>query len=467
MRFCVVAVLLSVWTLGAQVEEKTRRVENGLIPAIVVKGRPVPKFTIGERLKEYKVPGVSIAVVACGEIEWARGYGLASVEEGKAVNAGTLFQAASISKPVAAMVALRLVELGKLSLGEDVNRTLRSWKVPENDFTSRQKVTLRRLLSHTAGLTVHGFPGYSAGSAVPTLRQVLEGVEPANTAPIRADIVPGTRNRYSGGGYEVMQQLVEDVTGKPFPVVARELVLGPLAMNGSTYDQPLPARYVAAAAAAHRGSGESVRGKWHTYPEMAAAGLWTTPSDLARLILEIQRPGKVLKTETVKEMLTEVLNGYGLGFALGKRDGAKSFSHGGANVGFQCMLFAYRDSGSGAVVMTNGDRGGTLASEVLRSIASEYGWPDYQPAVKTLAAVSREVLRSYAGKYEFPDTLITVTVQDERLYADAGSRGRVELLPESETLFFNPDGVVSPVRFSKKDDGSVEMTAGGATAKRQ
>jgi CubicO group peptidase (beta-lactamase class C family) len=263
-----------------------------------------------------------------------------------------------------------------------------------------------------------------------------------------------------------MQQLVEDVTGKPFPEIARQLVLGPLGMKQSTYEQPLPGRHVAAAAWGYRGSGAAIQGKWHTYPEMAAAGLWTTPSELARVILEIQKPRKVLKAGTVKEMLTAVRNNYGLGFGLGEKDSARSFSHGGANAGFRCMLFAYRDSGSGAVVMTNGDRGGTLASEVLRSIASEYGWPDFRPEEKTLATVSGEVLTSYAGKYQFPDMLITVAVRDGRLYADAGPRGKVELLPESETSFFNPDGASPPIRFNRKADGSVEMTAGGATAKR-
>ncbi|MEK7406270.1 MAG: serine hydrolase [Acidobacteriota bacterium] len=466
MRFCLIAVLLGV-NLGAQVEEKIRRVEHGLIRAVVIKGHPVQKLALAERLKEHKVPGVSIAVVNGGKVEWARGYGLASVEEPKPVNADTLFQAASISKPVAAMVALRLVELGKLSLGGDVNLKLRSWKVPQNEFTSKEKVTLRRLLSHTAGLTVHGFPGYAAGAAVPTLRQVLDGAKPANTGPIRPDILPGSQHRYSGGGYEVMQQLVEDATGMPFAEIARELVLGPLGMKRSTYDQPLPTRFMDASAAGHRASGAVIQGKWHTYPEMAAAGLWTTPSDLARVILEIQKPGKVLKAETVNEMLTAVLNNYGLGFGLGGKDGARSFSHGGANAGFRCMLFAYRDSGSGAVVMTNGDRGGALASEVLRSIAAEYGWPDYRPQEKTLAKVSAKVLGLYAGKYQLPGMLVTVTVENGRLYANAGSRERVELLPESETSFFDADGAAPPIRFNKKDDGSVEMTAGGATAKRR
>jgi len=195
-------------------------------------------------------------------------------------------------------------------------------------------------------------------------------------------VVPGTLWRYSGGGYEVMQQLVMDVTGKPFPQLAREIVLGPLGMSRSTYEQPLPSRYGGNAASAHHADGMTIPGEWHTYPEMTAAGLWTTPSDLLRVVRELQTGSHVLKPETQRQMLTKVLGDYGLGLALAETGGQKSFSHGGSNAGFQCMMFGYLEGGRGAVVMTNGDRGGALAGEILRSIAAEYGWPDYQVAEK-------------------------------------------------------------------------------------
>jgi len=372
----------TVALLAADLDQKIQRVTQGLRPASVSKGAAIPKMTITERLQFYKVPGVSVAVMQDGKVEWARGFGVTSAEGGKPVDAETLFQAASISKHVAAMVALHVVDEGKLSLDEDVNLKLRSWKVPENEFTKTEKVTLRRLLNHSAGLTVHGFPGYAAGAPVPSLVEILDGKKPANTDPIRVDVVPGTLWRYSGGGYEVMQQLVMDVTGKPFPQLAREIVLGPLGMSRSTYEQPLPSRFEGNAASAHHADGAAIPGKWHTYPEMTAAGLWTTPSDLLRVVRELQIGGHVLKPETQRQMLTKVLGDYGLGLALAETGGQKSFSHGGSNAGFQCMMFGYVEGGRGAVVMTNGDRGGALAGEILRSIAAEYGWPDYQVAEK-------------------------------------------------------------------------------------
>lgn len=370
----ILALLLAfIAQTPGDVEARVARVQSGLRgPAGTTE-----TWTVAERLAYYKIPGVSVAVIDGGRVAWARGFG-STTAGGKPVTADTLFQAASISKHVAAIVAMRLVEQGKLALDEDVNLKLRSWKVPENEFTVKEKVTLRRLLNHSAGLTVHGFAGYQNDQPVPTLVQVLDGRKPANSAPVRVDVTSGTLWRYSGGGYEVMQQLVEDVTGKRFPQLARELVLDPLGMSHSTFEQPLPASLRQSAAAGHRLDGSMIPGMWHTYPEMTAAGLWTTPSDLAKVVLELQSP-KVLKAATVREMLTKVQGDYGLGLALGPG----TFSHGGSNRGYQCMMFAYVSTagagGRGAIVMTNGDAGGKLADEILRSVAAEYAWPDYRP----------------------------------------------------------------------------------------
>jgi CubicO group peptidase (beta-lactamase class C family) len=465
-RFLAAVVLAALPVTAADIDARIQRVEQGLRAGTVIGGQPQLKWTVSERQKFYKVPGVSIAVIADGRVEWARGYGVVA-ENGKPVDAQTLFQAASISKPVASMVALHLVDEGKLSLDEDVNLRLRSWKVPESEFTKTQKVTLRRLLNHSAGLTVHGFGGYAADEAVPSLLDVLDGKKPANSAPIRVDITPGTQGRYSGGGYEIMQQLVMDVTGKPFPQLAQEFVLGPLGMTRSTYQQPLPADLGANAAAGHDNHGVMLEGRWHTYPEMAAAGLWTTPSDLARFVLELQKGSRVLKPATQREMLTKVLGDYGLGLGLMETDGRKSFSHGGANEGFRCMLFGYLDGGSGAVVMTNGDNGSALADEILRSVSAEYEWADYRTKERTVASVPPDVLQGYAGLYALaPGFEVTVTFDNGRLFAAAQGK-KVELFPESPTSFFSLEADVPAIRFTRASDNSVEMSAGSATAKRQ
>lgn len=442
------------------------RVEQGLRPLAIIDGRPQPKWNIVERMTHYKVPGLSIAMISGGKVAWARGYGVVAMD-GKPVDTETIFQAASISKPVTALMALRLVDEGMLSLDEDVNLKLRSWKVPENEFTKTQKVTLRRLLNHGAGLTVRGFDGYAAGEPVPSLLDILDGKKPANSEPIRVEAIPGTKWSYSGGGYVVVQQLVADVTGKPFPELLQENVLGPLGMVHSTFRQPLPASLEANAAAGHDSDGAMIRGRWHTYPELAAAGLWTTPSDLARVVLELQHGGQVLKPATQRAMLTKLLYDYGLGIGLEDKSGRKSFSHSGGNAGYNCNLFGYLEGGEGVVVMTNGDNGWPLIEEIMRSISAEYRWADYKQ--RKVMQVAPDTLRSYSGRYVFPSKKeIAVTYEDGKLFASYMGGEKFELLPETPTDFFTTDYQwPQTFTFIRAGDDTVEMSLGDKVAKRQ
>jgi len=425
---------------GEIVESRAARVEAGLLPAFVISGRPSPAAPIGARMAELRVPGVSVAVIDGGAIAWAKGYGALEAGSAAPVTPATLFQAASISKSVAALGALRLVERGVLSLDEDVNARLVSWKVPENGVPGTEKVPLRRLLSHTAGLTVHGVGGYAAGDPVPTVAQVLDGVVPANSAAVRVEAVPGSRWSYSGGGFTVVQLLMTEATGKPFPELMAELVLKPLGMADSTFEQPLPAARRTAAATAHGPDGKPIPGRYHTYPEMAAAGLWTTPSDLARFLIEVQKAvagrSSVLSAATAKLVTTVVKEGYGLGLQLQRLGPAASFGHGGSNEGFKCLMTAYIANGRGAVVMANADGGLRLANEVLRSVAQEYGWPTLKPQVKTTVEVPAAALAALEGRYEMsPGHVIAVALEGRVLVARDGDQ-RIELYPESETRFF-------------------------------
>jgi CubicO group peptidase (beta-lactamase class C family) len=381
-----------------------RRVETGLLTYNVVRGEAPARHTIEERMRHYRVPGVSVAVVNDGKLEWAKGYGVREAGADGPVTAETLFQAASVSKPVAAVAALRLVQQGVLKLDEDVNLRLRSWKVPENEFTRAEKVTLRRLLSHSAGTTVFGFLGYGAGEPVPTLVQILNGEPPANNKPVRVNAAPGGGFRYSGGGLTVAQLLLVDVTGRAFPDLLRETVLAPVRMGRSTFAQPLPAELAREAATGHEADGAVLRGRYHTYPEMAAAGLWTTPSDLARFGIEIQRAlagdaERVLSPETARQMLTPQAKNYGLGVWVEGEGGDIWFTHSGANAGFQMVFVMSARGGRGAVVMTNGDAGYDLGAEVVRAVAREYGWSRYGPNERDAISPGAEVLAQLAGTY--------------------------------------------------------------------
>lgn len=428
----------------AALSARISRVENGLLPAVVIKGAPAKPMSITERMAFYKVPGVSIAFFDHGQIVWARGYGLADVASNKPVTPDTLFQAASISKPVSALAALRLVQDGKLSLDEDVNVKLKTWKVPDNAFTEKERVTLRRILSHSAGLTVHGFPGYASGAPIPSIVQILNGQKPANTDPIRVDVVPGTLWRYSGGGYVVLQTLLADVAGKPFPQLMRELVLDPAGMTHSTYEQPLPKNRAAEASTPYRSNGDPVQGGPHTYPEMAPAGLWTTPSDLARVAIEVQnefagKSSKILNQSGARLMLTPQIGTWGLGFGVENPGPAPRFSHGGANEGYRCDLEAYTSSSQGVAIMTNSDSGGDLYGEIIRSIAKEYGWPDFHPTEHALLKMNPATFQPYVGTYEVPGTgKLVVSLKSNSLYIQADPLGPepLQLFPDSEKSFF-------------------------------
>lgn len=445
----------------APVDERIRKVENGLRAPVHLKGGTLETMRLADRLARFKIPGVSVAVINDGKVEWAKGYGVREAGTEAAVTPDTLFQAASISKPVAALAALHFVERGDLSLDGDVNGKLTSWKVPANTFTAQKAVTVRGLLSHSAGLTVHGFPGYAPGAEIPSLVAVLDGVKPANTQPVRVDALPGSLWRYSGGGYTVLQQLLIDVLHEPFPRLMAETVLGPAGMRHSTYEQPLPQDRIHSSAVAHLANGKPVEGGRHIYPEMAAAGLWTTPSDLCRFAIEVMnawngRSRRVVGRDMAREMLTVQKAPSGLGLMLSGSGERLRFEHGGSNEGFTCMLVAYPGTGKGAAVMVNSNAGGRLYGEILRAVAAAYDWPDFRPKEKTLFPLGSALLDRYAGEYEVePGFSVTVSRQGDRLTARVpGDDMPLELLPESETHFFALDEDLE-LSFIRKEDGTV------------
>jgi CubicO group peptidase (beta-lactamase class C family) len=434
---------------------RIRRVERGLTPPVPVRGEA--GWTIEERMRHYKVPGLSVAVINNFKVEWARAYGVKDSETLEAADVRTLFQAASISKPVTAAAALNRVERGRLSLDENINDRLASWKLPENDFTAKKKVTLGNLLSHTAGLTVHGFPGYAVGEKLPTVPQILDGAAPANTAAVRVNMEPGTRFRYSGGGTTVVQLALTDIERKPFPEIVREAVFKPVGMEDSTYEQPLAPGWRKRAASGHRQGGKPVEGKIHVYPEMAPAGLWTTPTDLAKFAVEVQlsllgKSNRVLSKAMTERMLTPFPSAstgpdssVGLGFFLDKKGRGVYFGHGGANEGFRCVLTAHKEKGYGAVVMVNSDDG-RIMDEVLGAIAREYGWEEFAPQPAEVVRVAAEKLDAYVGRYRVnPDRVVTVTREGARLFAEPTGSSKMELLPVSETRFIRRD---APVQYS-------------------
>ena len=345
--------------------------------------------TVAELMEEFGVPGVSVAVIQDFKIHWAKAYGVADVETGQLVDIETMFQAASISKPVAAMGVLRAVQDGLFSLDDDINDILDSWTLDGREFTRNRPVTPRTLTSHTSGLgDGFGFPGYDPEQPLPTTVQILEGHELSNVGSVFMEREPLTFFEYSGGGVTVMELALSDVRRRPFVDVLQEGVLAPIGMTRSSYAQPISPEHNQNAARAHDNNGESRGPKWHVYPEHAAAGLWTTPTDLARLIIEVQRSAsgesnRVLSQSMIQEMLNPVGVGpFAVGFTVSKVGEGWYFSHGGSNWGFRALMLAHKVKGYGLVVMTNADQGSTVINEISRRIQYTYNWDSVASAVE-------------------------------------------------------------------------------------
>ena len=443
------------------VEARIDRVTRGLLLPVRIRGEEPVRFEIESRLRHHRVPAVSVAVIEGGRIEWARAWGLARVAGGVEADTATLFQAASISKPIAALAPLRLADRGRVELDAEVDRYLRTWGIPRDSKHEAGGVTLRRLLSHTAGLSVHGFRGYAADEDVPGILEVLEGAGRANSPPVVVEVQPGSEWRYSGGGYTVAQLLVEEVAGRPFADEMRE-ILDELGMWSSTYGQPLPDSLADRAAAGYRAPDAPIRGRWHTYPEAAAAGLWTTPSDLARYAILVGRwlageEGGVLSPAMTRDMLAPGKNGWGLGPATAGEGLDFRFEHDGSSEGYRGKLVTFPRRGIGAAIMTNGDGGDALVREILYAIAEVYEWPDIAPRRVTALPLSATVAIEYAGRYrvpEAPDLGVELEWRGGRLELRVGGRPAAPVARVGRDRFvILSDG--APLRFERGPDGRV------------
>lgn len=428
-------------------------------------------LTIAELMARFNVPGVSIAVIHDHQIHWAKGYGIADVATGAPVNTETMFQAASMSKPVAAMAVLRAVQDGLFTLDADINTILTSWKLDGGEFTAERPVTPRMLTSHTSGLgDGFGFPGYDPSDTVPTVVQILQGHKHSNVGVLFMERPPMSLMEYSGGGVTLMQQALSDARKRPFADILRDGVLRPIGMTRSTFEQPLPASFDRNAARAHSGDGKPMGAKWHVYPEMAAAGLWTTPSDLARFLIEVERSAagqsnRVLSRALAQEMLSPVgVGDYAVGFAIAKIGQGWYFSHGGSNWGFRATMIAHKVKGYGLVIMTNADQGSAVASELSRRIQLAYEWDSfaqpaprgYRPPVERVEiTVAEDVLRAYVGEYQVsPQRSLAITLENGRLQVQPTGQSKATMYAEASDVFFLRVANAQ-IRFTRAPSGEV------------
>lgn len=436
--------LITQFSVFSQTERNISWIENNLREHVIIEGQE-KSFSIDERMKMLHVPGASIAIIKDGEIVFAKGYGIANESTGTMVNTHTLFQAGSISKPIASLAVLKLVQDGKLDLDEDVNSYLKNWKLPETEFTKTEKVTLRRILNHTAGLNAHGFPGYSAGDDIPTTIEILNGE--GNTKKIESIKVPGESWKYSGGGYTIMQQVVNDVTGMSLIEYMEKYILPEIGMTESTFKYDLDDSTKAKVSAAYRENGKIYKGEWLSYPETAAAGLWTTPTDLAKYCRYMQQLNSkeidgIFSKDIIDQVFSPGLNNWGLGLSLSGEGDSLCFEHSGKNAGFTNDFKAFTNSGDGIIVMTNGDNGFDLIRDIFRAVSTFYDWNFNKYIYAKPIELSKAELTPFTGEYELPMgqkiALIVAKVKKSKVVLSSKQLpGKVVLTAISENEFID------------------------------
>lgn len=449
-------------TAGSVAEDKTTfEILGGMLrPATQVVGQPDQLLAMDARLAHYNTPALSVAVAENGAESWSHCYGDCKTDI-------FIFQAASLSKAVAATGIVTYALNEGIDLDADISSMVTSVNLTELN-PSGMPITLRALLSHTNGAAVSGFPGYGSGETVPSNADLIRG-ENANTATVMFNPDIAGNFRYSGGGYQVAQLFIEDHSGRNFADLMAELVLIPVGMTNSSFSQPPSEALMAhgALARAHEGSGEEVAGGWHVYPEQAAAGLWTTPSDYLKFGLALMKSYEGnsdfgVSVAVAKEVLKPVDNEYGLGMGFAERDGKLRIGHSGSNKGFRCFFEGYVREGEGVVVMTNATQGGALAQEYLRGVNTHYGWADPRIKEIDLVPLTDQQLGAFTGSYlagEGQPALFDVRIEDEGLRGVQTNGNTFKLLPIGETRFVDPDDGTE-VEFVMTETGLVAETGG-------
>lgn len=455
----------------------------GLAQRIRISGQGIDFQSLKQRLAEYNVPGVSVAFMRDGQVVWTLQSGVKDVISDLPLDENTVFQAGSISKPAFASVLMKYRQDNLLDLDTDVNKLLTSWQLPQHEWTGQEVVSLRKLLSHSAGTTLHGFPGYAAAKPVPTLQQVLEGVAPANTAAVTVDIQPGSRMRYSGGGTTLAQLTLQDVSGEQLPSMAERLLFNPLGMTRSSFKQPISSKLSDNMAIPYSGDGTPVKGGAHTYATLAAAGLWSTPTDMLKMASAVRSAYLGAKTDWIsKATAVEILTtnaptakspNVGMGFFINMSGEGEilGFGHGGADEGFMSQLYLELDSGDGYAIMTNGNNGTQLIGELEIRIKEALDVGYALPEIKTTVDISKDELSEYIGTYA-----VTKPIEVEVLLEAAENGFLLTASPyvenemhwhQGEGEFFAMDG--SKVTFARDQSGTITtlVTSNGIRGERK
>ncbi|MBM3304532.1 MAG: serine hydrolase [Candidatus Aminicenantes bacterium] len=418
-RKAILAAAMSVIFLsGCETQEsltgkRIKQVEKGLLRAVTIKGQKPEKLALSARMPFYRVPGLSLAVMDRHELEWAKAYGVLDARTQEPATTETLFQAGALARPLSAAAALILVSQGRLDLDGPAHARLEKREGPPDESAGQARVTLRELLTDDP----------EAGDAV-------------------------------------LQHLLEDSAGKPFPALLSELVLGPLGMTRSAFKDAPSEGPPASAASGYDRDGRPVQGGPLLDPAPAAAGLWTSPAELVSFAADLMasamdKGGRLLPPPAARAMLTPQAGTRSFGLAIEGSGQDVRFHLRGRTAGFACTLDIYPYRGQGAVIMTNSANGLLLADEVLRALAEVYGWPDFKPVEKTLYRLDPSIYAGYVGRYEVtPEYALEVTHEDYYLVIRPTGQAPTRFYVESQTFFFSVDPYIR-IQFHTGEKGDV------------
>ncbi|MCB2229825.1 class A beta-lactamase-related serine hydrolase [bacterium] len=433
--------------------------ENSLLPSVLIEGEP--PYNLQDRMAHYNMPGVSVAVIVDYDVKWVKHYGYRDAELREPITDSTIFCVGSLSKAVAAATILHLVEEGTVALDDDVNRYLKSWRVPENEFTRNTRVTIGRLMNHSAGFGTT--PGHSfVPDKMPSLIDYLNATPPLNVPPARIEYEPGTAFRYANAGFAILQILAEDVTGMRYNDFAREVLLGPLGMTYSTFEQPLSSEKELYASAGHKSNGRVQEIKRYATPAVTAGGLWSTAVEYARFVIEIQRALKgesdLIMSKELARLMTSPHEAkeYGYGVFMRYTDSVTYFGHIGDFRGFVAGFLAHPTDGYGVVVMTNNNNGIGLVREITSAVAMVYRWESALPRAHEQYPLDSETVASRVGRYRIGfDAVCSIEQREGRLFCSLPGEESIQLYAISKDTMVTKDRL-GQIVFASDADGMVE-----------
>ena len=440
--------------------ERKAQLENGIRGQVKFLGVPENLSSITRKMTEYNIPALSLAVLRQGEIAWAELYRNADFSETQKLDCSAIFQAASLSKPVTFMAALRMQAAGDIDLDDNIQKYLKDFVLPLGKQTAENPVTLRNIFSHTSGITPGGYQGYAKDLPMPSDLDVLKGSEGVNSPAIEVVTTPNETLGYSGGGYTLAELALQNIYNDEFSSIMKKWILEPAGMKHSEFTQPLPASKWDQAARGHTPSGEVVEGGWRNHPEQAAAGLWSNAVDMAQFLIEIYRAyqgqSSIFSQADIISILGDERDGHVYGFLVNRSGDDISLTHYGGNAGYRTGMTISLKSGNGLVYLINSDNGGALGNELLLSASQVYNWEHFKQTIAEREHVSPEVLKGLSGQYKWNDQIDLSIRYDEskNLISLIFPNGDVyELTPiAGDELDFIHANTGVQVAFLRKDD---------------